>query len=100
MDGGVHLAFNDDSGGTAVAARSWEQVFNLIVSATTRGEAGDDRAIKPSPQTEKARRTEEHANAERPLPVHLLRDISRIASMTALIGGAEAIYRRAEFPGW
>lgn len=40
------------------------------------------------------------ANAERPLPVHLLRDISRIASMTALIGGAEAIYRCAEFPGW
>lgn len=40
MDGGVHLAFNDDSHGTAVAARSWEQVFNLIVSATTRGEAG------------------------------------------------------------
>lgn len=65
MDGGVHLAFNDDSGGTAVAARSWEQVFNLIVSATTQGEAGDDRAIKPSPQTEKARRIEEHAGGQR-----------------------------------
>lgn len=43
-----HLAFNDDGGGTAVAARSWEQVLNLIVSATTREEAGDDQAIEPS----------------------------------------------------
>lgn len=44
-----HFAFNDDSGGTAVAARSWEQVLNLIVSATNREEAGHDQAIKPSP---------------------------------------------------
>lgn len=94
-----HLAFNDDGRGTAVAAGSLVQVLNLIVSATTQEEAGDDQAIKPSAQTEKAGRTGEHAGSEgakasKPPPVHLLRNISWIASMTALIAGAEAIHTR------
>lgn len=83
-----HLAFNDDGRGTAVAAGSLVQVLNLIVSATTQEE-----------ETEKAGRTGEHAGSEgakasKPPPVHLLRNISWIASMTALIAGAEAIHTR------
>lgn len=85
-----HLAFNDDGRATAVAARSWEQVFNLMVSATTRKEL---RMIKPSSLHLKQKeplglKARWRGKAPAPLPVHLVRNISWIASTTAVIGAA------------